>query len=134
MEGGKTIQSRFISEIHNIAVLYPDMLERILTDEVLVWCLEDVLSILGTYSHYCLNLQSNFNLPEANQSPRNIYRTIFDSCKCKLKTYYDLFLTYQSIQKKRNISLNLSLDIDQFLSNVRQILGEDLNNIEMGSR
>lgn len=134
MEDLKTIQSKIVSEIHKIAENYPDMLDGLLTDVVLDWCLEDTIVTLGTCSRHCLNLQSRFNLPEVNQSHRNIYRTLFESFKSRLKEYYDLFLIYHSIQKKRNIPLNGSLDIETIFADMKQILGEDLSNIEIGGR
>lgn len=116
----------FISGVHSIAKSCPDMLEEILTDEVLIWCLTDIDKNLSRSIDISLGLEDTFNSP--NSSEKSMCRALLNSTKRELKEYYDLFLIYDNIRKKRNISLNFTPTIEKFAIDLQHILEKDVNN------
>ena len=118
----------FIYEVHSIAKSCPEMLEEILTDEVLVWCLTDIDKNLSRSIDISLGFEDIVNSPDYDSSKKSMCRALLNSTKRELKEYYDLFLVYDNIRKKRNISLDYNLTIDKYILDLQHILGQDINN------
>ena len=124
----KKMQKKFIKNIHTIATNNPEMLDGILTDEVLVWCLTDIAKKVDNTISICINLEKEYNSPDIDPQKKNARWILFNYDMDRLKEYYDLFLIYDSIRKKRNISLDYNLTIDKYILNLQHIFGQDINN------
>ena len=122
------LQIVFINEVHNIAKHCLEMLDEILTDEVLIWCLTDIDKKLSSTIDICLGLENIFNSPNGDSSIKDSSQTLFNNNKDRLKEYYDLFLIYDNIRKKRNIFLYFTPTIDKSTQELQHILGQDAKN------
>ena len=127
-EEKEKLQKGFINDIHTIAKNYPEMLDGILTDEVLVWCLTDIDKKLYNSMSTCLNLEKEYNTSGIDPKKKGARWVLFNYNMDRLKEYYNLFLIYDNIRKKRNISLNFNLTIDKYILDLQHIFGQDINN------
>ena len=127
-EEKEKLQKRFINDIHTIAKNYPEMLDGILTDEVLVWCLTDIDKKLYDSMSTCLNLEKEYNTSGIDPKKKGARWVLFNYNMDRLKEYYNLFLIYDNIRKKRNISFDYNLTIDKYILELQHIFGQDINS------
>ena len=127
-EETEKLQKKFIRDIHTIATHNPEMLEGILTDEVLVWCLADIDKKVYDTVSTCINLEQEYNTPGVDSRKKNARWILFNYNVARLKEYYDLFLAYNNIRKKRNFSLDFTPTIDKFALYLQQIFEHGIDN------
>ena len=118
-----------VSTIHNIARKTPQLLDMILTDEILKHCIIDLDEKMKVFLDYCLNNAANMKDNSIDQQRRNFNATLLSLNKKELEEYYKMYVEYENIRQKRNINIDWTVDIDT-VSNVLGIEQQDKTNIK----
>ncbi len=118
-----------VSTIHNIARKTPQLLDMVLTDEILKYSIIDLDEKMKVFLDYCLNNAANMKDNSIDQQRRNFNATLLSLNKKELEEYYKMYVEYENIRQKRNINIDWTVGIDT-VSNVLGINPQDKTNIK----
>ena len=118
-----------VSAIHNIARKTPKLLDMVLTDEILKYCIIDLDEKMKVFLDYCLNNAANMKDNSIDQQRRNFNATLLSLNKKELEEYYKMYVEYENIRQKRNINIDWTVGIDT-VSNVLGINPPNKTNIK----